>query len=1157
MAQSFYFVVLIVKMSKGLLLRYTYILLLCLIAQILAGQELSLERKVMLHRDQNIRVDSLVIIGDKIRAQSWPDLTPLICIFERDSIFVQVAKEAQYDSIFLIYNVLNIKKEEQFDHVDPNSLRFALSKDYIGFQNSKQSGALLESDGIDYDGSFLRGLSFGNSQSLFLDSKFNLQISGKISDDTEIVAALTDANIPLQANGNTQQLQEFDKIFIQIKNKGKTLTAGDFEIEHTGGHFLRYYKKLKGGALSYAGTQGDVRLAGSINGGLSRGKFNRVPLQTEEGNQGPYRLSGADNERYIVILSGTERVFLDGRLLVRGEEADYTMDYNQALIRFTPNRIITKDSRIIIEYEYRFDIYNRGFVKADVQATYKKLDLGFELYREADGTRPNGQFNYNEIQLEALRQAGDNPQRTAVSSIRALDPRTLNDPVTYRLVDSMGYRVLVQSSDNKQTLYTAIFTDVGTGQGDYIEGDPNINGRVFVWVAPKPDGSKNGRYQPVIKLTGPQEKTIMSINSAVQLGKKSKMRAELSLSNNDLNRLSRLDDQDNNGLAGFLAYDQEIALLKKNNLKAIIQANYEFVGAQFDAIKPFRVQEFTRNWNTIRIDSIQANDGLGLLNIRLQNDKNNLLEYGINIYHKSQWYNGLSHKINISNKNKYFDINARLNILNTSSFADKSNYIKPLVQIDKTWGEKKAHHLTIINEIERNEITDNRTDTLSGFGFMSNTTRYSYTKSNKSSLSIQHIYRLDDLAYAGKLTNATRANELKFSGQSQSKAQSIRWSIHYRKMDTSSPFLDNFPPQENYLGKIQHRINLLKKSIIISNIYELGSGQEERVEVIFIKTPQVGQGQYIHRELTRDNIQQNFEFFIAPFSDLGQYTRVQLGTTEFFRTKNVSINQSIKVDLNKITKNNFIKRIYINSNLLSNTKKESRQNQIVWNPYENNQNSGVILSAERRWKTNIYFNRSNPKYQVSYAYILRKNKNLLTTGFLDKGLNKHHIKIRYNFNQVISSQLSIVQQNRSTNNALFDERDTDIDTRQTDAEVSVFFSQNSRLRTNILYETNFNHTGMERVQRMEAKINFQIRRSNQSSLLFELSYQKISASSPLSPLLQLDLLQGLRTGNNLLWTTQMDINLGKNLRLNLQYNGRKVGTGKLIHTGSAQVGAIF
>lgn len=61
---------------------------------------------------------------------------------------------------------------------------------------------------------------------------------------------------------------------------------------------------------------------------ISKRKIQQDKPEAVNGNQGPYKLSGNSGEKYLIVLAGTEKVFLDGRLLTRGYDNDYVIDYN-------------------------------------------------------------------------------------------------------------------------------------------------------------------------------------------------------------------------------------------------------------------------------------------------------------------------------------------------------------------------------------------------------------------------------------------------------------------------------------------------------------------------------------------------------------------------------------------------------------------------------------------------------------------------------------------------------------------------------------------------------------------------------------------------------------------------------------------------------------
>ncbi|NIS47838.1 MAG: hypothetical protein GWN92_17985, partial [candidate division Zixibacteria bacterium] len=168
-------------------------------------------------------------------------------------------------------------------------------------------------------GSIVRGIEIGSNQDLTLNSGLNLQLSGNISPDVEVVAALTDENTPIQPEGNTQTLREVDKVFVKINSPYVGGTIGDFNIAYQESEFGDLQRKLQGVTVENELKKTQQQLTY----GTSRGFFHTNRFLGQEGNQGPYQLSGRNGERDIVVLAGTERVYVDGVLQSRGENNDY------------------------------------------------------------------------------------------------------------------------------------------------------------------------------------------------------------------------------------------------------------------------------------------------------------------------------------------------------------------------------------------------------------------------------------------------------------------------------------------------------------------------------------------------------------------------------------------------------------------------------------------------------------------------------------------------------------------------------------------------------------------------------------------------------------------------------------------------------------------
>ncbi|MBC8145432.1 MAG: hypothetical protein H7X80_07590, partial [bacterium] len=222
-----------------------------------------------------------------------------------------------------------------------------------GTTQSLMGGNFKQSGGI------VRGFTIGSNRDLSLQSRLWLQFSGKITDDVEVLGAVTDEQTPIQPEGNTQTLREVDNIFIEFRSPYVGGTIGKFTAANGATEWTAFSRKLQGvKAIGRYGRFGTTEVVAAV----SPGKFHTMQIAGRERDQGPYRLTGPSGERTILVVAGTERVFLEGVPMIRGENNDYVIDYSTGEIFFQTRRVITSASRITVDFEYSDRQYSRSFL---------------------------------------------------------------------------------------------------------------------------------------------------------------------------------------------------------------------------------------------------------------------------------------------------------------------------------------------------------------------------------------------------------------------------------------------------------------------------------------------------------------------------------------------------------------------------------------------------------------------------------------------------------------------------------------------------------------------------------------------------------------------------------------------------------------------------
>ena len=428
-------------------------------------------------------------------------------------------------------------------------------------QHAVNSSKLVDLGDLEKRGSVSRGITVGNSQNLSVNSSLNLQLSGQLNERFSLVAAITDDNIPIQPEGNTQQLQDFDQVYLQIYDPKNRITAGDFQVAHDRGYFMRFNKKLQGGRYETKFTplaeDSSKAIYTDVSGAVSRGKFARQIIQGGEGNQGPYRLVGSEGERFIVVLSGTERVYIDGRLLVRGQENDYVVNYNTSEVTFTAKMPITKDRRIVVEFQYSDRNYARSLLYSETGYSSDRLQMNLSLYSEQDSKNQPLQQDLTDVQKDVLRSIGDSLDLAIASSI---DTASFNEnQLLYLKVDSMYFDpvrndsflekdVLIYTTSSEGPLYKASFSEVGAGNGNYVKGIQLAFGRVYEWVAPI-GGVPQGNFEPVVFLVTPKQRQMVAVSAVYDLTENIQATIEWAGSQYDVNTFSSSDKSDDLGMA--------------------------------------------------------------------------------------------------------------------------------------------------------------------------------------------------------------------------------------------------------------------------------------------------------------------------------------------------------------------------------------------------------------------------------------------------------------------------------------------------------------------------------------------------------------------------------------------------------------------------------
>jgi hypothetical protein len=361
------------------------------------------------------------------------------------------------------------------------------------------------------------GLRLSGVKDFFFDTNEGFDQGLSIAVNGEIEGVKVEGNLSDQATpSQTMQIGDIEKMSLRAATANFSAGLGDLTLPLPFG----IQDEIQGGRIGM--TARDSKNCVNAAYALNRGSFRRMEFSGSEGKQGPYLLTGR-------AVAGTERVYVTqgfGIPALLKRDADYLIDYEQAIITFTSRFIITNRSRITVEYTEATSTYPRIFSELDTRTAGNDFSVTAMVRRSVDDrTDPIG-FALSPVEIESLRAAGDSMTYAHVYC-------DTSSQGSYNLEN--GHFVFMGEGSGQ---YVVTFFYTGENQGDYAY-DPVSNGFVYT-------GAGLGNYSPTRFTPLPQDQQFYGVSMTCF----NALTTTLYGSKFDQNTFSPQDDADN-GAKGF------------------------------------------------------------------------------------------------------------------------------------------------------------------------------------------------------------------------------------------------------------------------------------------------------------------------------------------------------------------------------------------------------------------------------------------------------------------------------------------------------------------------------------------------------------------------------------------------------------------------------
>lgn len=1029
---------------------------------------------------------------------------------------------------------------------------------------------------ITKNGSLTRGITVGNNQDLALNSALNMQLEGALGHGVQVRAAITDENIPLQPEGTRQNLQDFDRVYIEVWKDRHKAIAGDYFVNRPRSYFLNIFKRAQGLQLSTALSNREIfgakapvgEMRAMVSGAIARGRFARSQFMGIEGKQGPYQLRGADQETFIVVLSGTERVFIDGVLLKRGQEQDYVIDYNLAQITFTARQLITKDRRIVVEFEYSDRQYMRTMYHLNHEWDVGKVSLRLNVFSEQDSKNQPLQQVLSPSQRELLRTVGDSLGWAVTPSAQWVDfsPHEVLYEKRDTLWNGEPDTVFVYSTDPARARWRVTFTAVGPGQGDYEPIVGTANGRVFRYV-----GKSQGSFSPVVRLLAPRLQRMITLGATVRATRHLEVETEAALSTLDRNLFSPLHNEDNHAPALRFQMAHTLKLKKGDDTVAAPRLRWrlwsEYVHRDFQPFVRFRNVEFGRDWNITNY-GLNGDEFLPGAGLEVFKGQKWSVRYEVQGFLKGSWYRAFRQLIQAEAKTRRILFRTWMTATPMAPDTNRSFFARHRTLF--RWAFLNSLALELIGDDEYNTTRTASSRKIHSLAYAFSDWQVAFTVPDSLRRFTWRLFyrsrsdwRPDSLTLRHAAVGHNAGVRLVWS---PSASQRLSATLEYRLLHIGRATLISDKPDNSLVSRLEYLGRLWNQNVTLSFFYETGNGFEVRRTLTYLP---VNNGQGTHYwdssvDYNGNGVADLDEFQPATLPGQGNYMRVLVNTGELVRTFNNQFNVNMFLRMPAAWRKTMGFRRFLARWSLQGTYSTDRKTQThnlirAYNPFNSAQGDTGLVAYNTTWRAALFFNRNEGRTGLDLNYRENASRLLLTNGPESRLFRSVSVHFRLNAGPHLTLNTELERQARSTEIPFLPTRNYSISAYS--AAQKLTWQQGTRWRVMAGYAwsrriAKDQTAGAAPVQMHTSGPEFTFNVTTKGTATLRIQHIFIHSPTSVKGPLSFDLFEALQPGHNGSFGLNVQYALGKNIQLNFQYEGR-VGRFRPVHNGGVQVRAFF